>query len=169
MLPAESTTTPANGAEIYVIDGDCSDHKQHYSGGHYLRLSEATTLHSRHGCVWFEKHNQYLAGDTGNRVIDTGAEHHWLPGPVDGISICPLHVFDSESIMLLRWDFACEFKPKLDPQGEEVLVISGLLQNKDRLFKPFTWLRNPVEDWRRWHGATGTLVYYKSGHFPPMA
>ncbi len=166
-LPSgESFTTSADGAEVLVLDGECSDHRQHYSRGHYLRSNEAIELTTDTGCLLFVKAHQYISGDVGNRIIDTTAEHHWLPGPASGIAICPLHVFDSESIMLLRWDTACEFKPNLDPQGEELLVISGLLQNRDQLFKPYSWIRNPIEDWRRWHGSTGTLVYYKSGHFP---
>lgn len=158
--------TSTGGVEILVLEGECSDHRQLYSRSDYLRCSTSITLSADTHCVLFVKAHQFRSGDEGNRTIDTNAGHHWLPGPVEGISICPLHVFDSESIMLLRWDSACEFKPKLDPQGEELLVISGLLQNRDQLFKPYTWIRNPIEDWRSWHGSTGTLVYYKSGHFP---
>jgi hypothetical protein len=162
----ETLQTSTDGAEVLVLEGECSDHRQHYSKGHYLRTNSVIELSTGAGCVLFIKAHQYINGDVGNRIIDTTAEHHWLPGPVNGITICPLHVFDSESIMLLRWDHACEFKPNLDPQGEELLVISGLLQNRDQLFSPYSWIRNPVEDWRRWHGSTDTLVYYKSGHFP---
>ena len=165
----QSFNTSNNGTEIMVLEGECSVHRQQYSSGDYLRCSPGITLSTKTSCALFIKAHQFLSGDEGNRTIDTNAEHHWLPGPVEGISICPLHVFDSESIMLLRWDSACEFKPKLDPQGEELLVISGLLQNRDQLFKPYSWIRNPVEDWRSWHGSTGTLVYYKSGHFPKQA
>jgi hypothetical protein len=148
----ESINTSDTGSEIVVLEGDCHSAKQHFGEGYYLRFSNGEQLTTNRGCVLFEKSDQYLEGDSGNRVIDTHASHLWLPGPVDGISICPLHVFDSESIMLLKWEDTTEFKPRLDPQGEELLVINGLLKTGDSSFKPYSWIRNPV--------------YYKSGHFP---
>ena len=75
-------------------------------------------------------------------------------------------MFDTESIMLLKWQHAAEFRPALNPRGEEILVVNGLLQNRDHLYRQYSWIRNPIEDWRKWHGNTGTLIYYKSGHFP---
>jgi len=161
-----SLQTSAAGSELYVISGKCHNDQQYFAAGHYLRFSESNALYADEDCIVFEKSSQYKDGDTGNRVIDTNAGHLWLPGPVDGISICPLHGFETESIMLLKWLEPCEFKPGLDPQGEELLVIEGRLQNRSNTYHPFAWLRNPVEDWRHWRGNTGTLVYYKSGHFP---
>ncbi len=162
----ETFTTSANGSELLIVEGECHHDDQYLSSGHYLRIHQSTTISTDSGCIMFEKTDQYLQGDTGKRIIDTTTPRQWLPGPVDGVTICPLHVYDSESIMLLKWNRACEFRPNLDPQGEELLVLSGLLQNRDQLYKPLTWLRNPVEDWHSWHGASDTLVYYKSGHFP---
>ena len=154
------------GIEVLVIEGSCqSEHQDHVQGG-YLRQPTSQRCKATSDCILFVKFNQFLANDSGERSIDTRIAAKWLPGPVDGIDIRPLHVFDTESIMLLRWRHAAEFKPKLNPRGEEILVINGLLQHRDQLFKQYSWIRNPIEDWRRWHGNTGTLVYYKSGHFP---
>ncbi|OED42407.1 hypothetical protein AB833_07145 [Chromatiales bacterium (ex Bugula neritina AB1)] len=156
----------AQGLEILVIDGDCTDGNTDYPGSSYLRFPQFRDIRSRNGCRLFVKYNQFLPDDEGERNIDTSDPDKWFPGPVDGISIRPLHVFKTESIMLLHWKNACEFRPKLDPQGEEILVLTGLLQNKDQLYKPNSWIRNPVEDWLDWHGSSNTLLYYKSGHFP---
>lgn len=161
-LPEQSLSV-----EILVLGGSCIYNKQTYNQGHYLRLPGRSPLYaSSDGCTLFVKYDQFMADDTGERIIDTNAPDKWLPGPAEGIKIRPLHVFNTESIMLLYWHHADEFRPNLNPQGEEILVIKGLLQNNDHLFKPFSWIRNPVEDWRSWHGSTGTLAYYKSGHFP---
>ncbi len=167
-LPAgEHLPAPANGLEILVLQGSCKHNNNAYNEYHYLRIPGTSPITGGpQGCRLFVKYNQFMAGDTGERIIDTSEKSKWLPGPVDGIRIRPLHVFNTESIMLLHWQRAEEFRPNLDPQGEELLVIKGLLQNKDQLFQPYSWLRNPVEDWRSWHGSTDTLVYYKSGHFP---
>lgn len=159
---------PWQGFEALVLEGKCSidniDHKQ----GSYIRIPDLANNHliATSDCILYVKLNQFLPGDTGTRVIDTTAYDKWLPGPVDGIEIRPLHVFDTESIMLLRWQHAAEFRPKLNPRGEEILVINGLLQNRDHLYRQYSWIRNPIEDWRKWHGNTGTVAYYKSGHFP---
>lgn len=167
--------TAATNAELLVLQGSCqatdstqanNEQNTEFLPGNYLRFPSIPRLISNTGCLLFVKYNQFRNKDVGERIIDTRDEQKWLPGPVDGITIRPLHVFDTESIMLLRWQHACEFRPNLDPQGEEILVVEGLLQNKDRLYRPYSWIRNPIEDWRKWHGATGTLLYYKSGHFP---
>ena len=156
------------GIEILILEGSCSVDACNYQQGDYIRLPEPEyqTLTAVIDCIFFIKYNQFLSGDTRIRTIETRAPDKWLPGPVDGIEIRPLHVFDTESIMLLRWQHAAEFRPNLNPRGEEILVVNGLLQNRDHLYRQYSWIRNPIEDWRKWHGNTGTLIYYKSGHFP---
>ncbi len=156
------------GLELLIIEGEIDLDKQRHGQGSYIRLpaNQDGHLTATSDCVFFIKLNQFLKDDNGLRIIDTQAADKWLPGPVDGIEIRPLHVFDTESIMLLRWHHAAEFKPRLNPRGEEILVINGLLQTRDHLYRQYSWIRNPIEDWRKWHGNTGTLAYYKSGHFP---
>ncbi len=159
---------PWQGIEILVLEGTCTFNDEPCPQGNYRRLPNTNhcKITAASDCILFIKYNQFLSGDTGDRCIDTRTAEKWLPGPVDGIEIRPLHVFDTESIMLLRWHHAAEFKPNLNPRGEEILVVNGLLQNRDHLYRQFSWIRNPIEDWRTWHGNTGTLAYYKSGHFP---
>lgn len=165
----ESLQALENGLEILILEGSCRHKNKSYSSGHYLRIPDTSPVTAdSDNCKLFIKYNQFMHGDSGERIIDTTEESKWLPGPAEGIKIRPLHVFNTESIMLLHWEQADEFRPNLDPQGEELLVIKGLLQNKNHLFKPCSWIRNPVEDWRSWHGSTDTLVYYKSGHFPQL-
>lgn len=167
-LSYENTFDKWLGVEAFVLQGECRIDEETYNQGSYIRLPvlQQNCLTAKTDCILFIKLNQFLHGDTGIRTINTTTPGKWLPGPVDGIEIRPLHVFDTESIMLLRWQHAAEFRPKLNPRGEEILVISGLLQNRDHLYKQYSWIRNPIEDWRKWHGNTGTLIYYKSGHFP---
>lgn len=169
-LDNQDTKTQAwQGIELLVLEGSCMIDKKVYQQGSYLRLPRAAqnaTIKAATDCIVFVKYNQFLSNDNGTRIIDSTDTDHWLPGPVEGIEIRPLHVYDTESIMLLRWHHAAEFKPNLNPRGEEILVMNGLLQNRDHLYRQFSWIRNPIEDWRKWHGNTGTLIYYKSGHFP---
>ena len=156
------------GIEVFVLEGTFRIEGNRHTQGSYIRIPapQDKRLTAITDCILFIKLNQFLQDDTGTRNIETRAADKWLPGPVDGIEIRPLHVFDTESIMLLRWQHAAEFKPKLNPRGEEILVINGLLQNRDHLYRQYSWIRNPIEDWCKWHGNTGTMAYYKSGHFP---
>lgn len=152
--------------EALVLTGACNNKQAVYERGSYLRFPVAVDLQSKDGCLLFVKQNQFLDGDDGQRHISIFDEQNWMPGPTEDMLIKPLHVFGSESIMVLRWKHASEFRPNLNPNGEEILVLDGLLQNRDHLYRPLSWIRNPVPDWRDWHGSTDTYLYYKSGHFP---
>ena len=156
------------GIEILILEGSCSIDNSTYKQGDYIRIPapEYHKMTAVIDCIFFIKYNQFLSGDKNIRTIETRTLEKWLPGPVDGIEIRPLHVFDTESIMLLRWQHAAEFRPVLNPRGEEILVVNGLLQNREHLYRQYSWIRHPIEDWRKWHGNTGTLIYYKTGHFP---
>jgi len=152
--------------EALVLSGTCNNKQAQYHRGSYLRFPVAVDISSKEGCLLFVKQNQFLPDDDGQRHISIYDEQNWMPGPTDEMLIKPLHVFGGESIMVLRWKQACEFRPNLNPNGEEILVLDGLLQNRDHLYRPLSWIRNPVPDWRDWHGSTDTCLYYKSGHFP---
>jgi len=105
------------------------------------------------------------ASDTERRRIDTTEPSRWLPGPVAGTEVMPLHGHGTSNVMMIRWLGAVAFRPRLDPLGEEVLVVAGCLHDADGDYPVGTWIRNPVPAWQSWSGDPGTLVYYKSGHF----
>ena len=108
---------------------------------------------------------QFAQTDTECRRIDTTDESRWLPGPVAGTEVMPLHLHGKSNSMLVRWTQAAAFQPRLDPLGEEVLVLSGLLRDVQGEYPKGTWIRNPVPAWQAWAGSPGTVVYYKNGHF----
>ena len=103
--------------------------------------------------------------DRERRVIDTTGTERWLDGPIAGIEVLPLHGHRTGNVMLVRWAGAAAFRPKLDPTGEELLVLEGTLHDAHGSYPAGTWIRNPVPAWQSWAGVPGTLVCYKSGHF----
>jgi len=107
----------------------------------------------------------YPKEDEEPRSIDTQPDSAWLPGPIDGIEVMPLHVHGSANAMLLRWTESVSFRPTLDPKGEELLVLQGQLADEHGHYEPGTWIRNPEVDWQHWSARQGTVVFYKSGHF----
>ena len=107
---------------------------------------------------------QMLTSDTEQRRIDTTDNSRWLPGPVEDTEVLPLHGHGSGNVMLIRWNQAVTFKPKLDPMGEEVLVLQGSLSDAAGHYPAGSWIRNPVTAWQSWSATQGTVVYYKNGH-----
>ena len=99
------------------------------------------------------------------RRIDTADDARWLPGPIEGVEVLPLHGHGSGNVMLIRWLGAVAFRTKLDPLGEEMLVLEGCLHDAEGDYPENTWIRNPVPAWQSWAGDPGTVVYYKNGHF----
>lgn len=125
-------------------------------------LPEPETLHS---ALLYVAAGQILTSDTEQRRIDTQDESRWLPGPTEGTEVLPLHGHGSGNSMLIRWNAAVEIKPRLDPSGEEILVLSGSLQDAVGHYPAGSWIRNPVAAWQNWGALPGTVVYYKNGHF----
>ena len=111
---------------------------------------------------------QMAPSDTEWRCIDTSDETRWLPGPVDGVDVLPLHGHGTGNVMLVRWNQTVAFKTRLDPQGEELLVMKGAVSDSQGIYRRGSWIRNPVVAWQSWGAEAGTIVYYKNGHFPAL-
>ncbi len=158
-----------NELEFFVLRGEISDQNNNYPVSTYVRNPEGCShAHSEQGCSVFIKLSQIHEEDQGQRIINTRRESKWLPGPSEGIQIYPLHVWDTESIFLIRWKLAAHFKPIMDPKGEEILVIEGELQDEFGRYPKGSWIRNPTAIWQSWVATAGTVVYYKNGHFPGL-
>jgi len=161
--------------EAVILSGKLRLAKAQIHSGHYLRVPELQhTLCLDDGDPhWQVAAHLYVAfagghyskEDTEPRAIDTAPDDAWLPGPIDGIEVLPLHVHGSANAMLLRWTQHATFQPHLDPKGEELLVLSGKLADERGHYHAGTWIRNPEISWQHWSGTEGTVVFYKSGHF----
>lgn len=111
---------------------------------------------------------QMLISDSEQRRINTLDSSRWLPGPTPGTEVLPLHGHGTGNVMLIRWTETSMFKPGLDPMGEEVLVLDGILYDIEGKYPAGSWVRNPVRAWQSWGATAGTIVYYKNGHFPTV-
>ncbi|MGQ7845115.1 cupin domain-containing protein [Granulosicoccus sp. 3-233] len=176
--------------EILVQQGELESTMGVYPAGLYLRLPltgdhhlQALTLRCSESdtgqpptlsttdetgsALLYVAAGQMLTSDTEQRRIDTNDASRWLPGPAEGTEVLPLHGHGSGNSMLIRWNSRVEIKPRLDPTGEEILVLSGTLQDALGRYPAGSWIRNPVEAWQNWGAVPGTVVYYKNGHFAP--
>lgn len=156
------------GEEFLVLDGSLRDEKGQYHPGFYVRNPTGTPHNpiSDDGCLLFLKLGEFSPDDKEHRIIDTKEAEAWLPGPSEGTSVLPLHMHDTRSVFMIRWDEGVEFKPGLDPQGEEIFVTHGMLQDSEGYYQAGSWIRNPISSWQSWKGHKGTIAYYKNGHFP---
>ena len=73
--------------------------------------------------------------------IDTNKQS-WLPGLVDGLSVMPLHNFETEHAALVKWESNTIFNPHQHWGGEEILVLEGVFYDEFGAYPKGTWLRN---------------------------
>lgn len=172
---------PANNLEIMVQHGIIANADSEYLHPYYVRhplvkFDEDATLElhagsKEHGesaqIEFYVATGQVSPTDQQHRFINLNDDNLWLPGPVDNTEVMPLHMHNGNNSMLIRWLDSTQFKPRLDPLGEEVLVLSGELQDSYGYYTAGSWIRNPVEAWQWWQGCAGTVIYYKNGHFSP--
>lgn len=156
------------GEEFLVLKGTLTDERGVYAEGCYVR-NPAGTPHiprSDNGCLLFVKLGEFGESDLEHRIIDTHDTDAWLPGPIEGTQVIPLHMHDSRSVLMIRWEKDASFTPGLDPQGEEMFVVDGTLEDDQGIYESHSWIRNPISAWQSWKGRAGTVTYYKNGHFP---
>ncbi len=160
------------GFEIMVLHGTLrattTSNQLTASVGDYLRIpyGEPAQFLIKSDCRLLIKLGQMSDTDREVRLISTDDKTLWLPGPVEGTEVLPLHLHDTKSALLIRWLEPAYFKPQLDPLGEELFVINGTLHDAYGSYEKGSWIRNPVPAWQSWGGQAETMVYYKNGHFP---
>ena len=108
---------------------------------------------------------QMKQSDTQWRRINTADASGWFPGPVEGTDVLPLHGHGSGNVMLVKWNRTAAFKTRIDPRGEELLVLDGAVYDAQGCYPEGSWIRNPIATWQSWGAKAGTVVYYKNGHF----
>lgn len=183
--PASSPAVLANNPalEIFMQRGELASESGVFPASLYLRLPlpEASTQQTlvfhcsrksatasnadRLPGLLYLAAGQMLVSDTAERHLDTTDESRWLPGPASGTEVMPLHVHGTGNVMLIRWNTSIAFKPGLDPMGEEIFVLTGMLHDAQGHYPAGSWIRNPIAAWQSWGANAGTVVYYKNGHF----
>jgi len=173
-------TVPAAQLELLVQHGIIADDSSEYLHPYYLRqphdnsgINQNVTLHPGSQTVqqsetpleFYIATGQLPITDTERRCVNLADHSLWLPGPVEGTEVMPLHMHNGANSMLVRWLAPVTFRPKLDPNGEEVLVINGTLADELGNYPAGSWIRNPVASWQAWGAIAGTVIYYKNGHF----
>ena len=71
---------------------------------------------------------------------------------------------DAEQISLYRMAPDCEIPEHTHPDGEELFVLEGGLEDQNGRYKKGCWGRNPVGSHHWAKSESGCLVYAKLGH-----
>ena len=157
-----------NGEEILVLEGVFSDEFGDYPVGSFL-LNPDGFHHapfSKEGCVIFVKLRQYEGSN--RELIHLKTEQvPWSIGSIPGVEVKPLysHPDYPEQIRLERWQPGTVFEDHTHPVGEEILVLSGVMEDESGRYQSGTWLRNPKNSHHAPFSKDGCLLYVKTGGF----
>jgi anti-sigma factor ChrR (cupin superfamily) len=157
------------GEEFLVLDGTFSDPDGDYPAGTCVRNppGSAHAPWSDDGCTLFVKLRQFHPEDRDRVVLNT-VDSEWLPGLMKGLSVLPLHRFGSEQVSLVRFAPGTVFQTHQHPQGEEILVLEGALEDEDGRYMAGSWLRNPPGSVHQPLSIEGCVLYVKVGHLPEV-
>ena len=154
------------GEEFFVLEGTFSDEFSSYPKGTYVRNPQGSSHnpYSNAGCVLFVKLRQFQNDDRKKVIVDTNKEP-WLPGLVDGLSVMPLHNFNTEHAALVKWAPNTTFNPHQHWGGEEIVVLEGVFHDEFGAYPKGSWLRSPhLSQHTPFTKDEGALIFVKTGH-----
>ncbi|MGQ0835511.1 MAG: cupin domain-containing protein [Gammaproteobacteria bacterium] len=159
------------GEEILVLEGVFSDEHGDWPVGTYLLNPEGFrhTPFSREGCVLFVKLRQF-PGATRRHVAVNTHTLPWEGGRAPGVAVKPLYsqAGFADTVRLERWAPGTTVKRQY-PQGAEMLILEGELNDEDGTYSTGTWLRLPRGSRQRGRTTRGCGLYIKEGGFEYLA
>ena len=157
------------GEEILVLEGVFSDERGDFPAGSY-QLNPSGFRHapfSERGCLLFVKLRQY-AGQGRELVLRNTRRGTWIDRRIPGVQSLPLYESrqHGENIRLTRFQPGAR-APRIDlPDGQELFVISGALEDEHGTYSSGTWLRMPKGSHHCPGSPEGCVLYVKTGGFP---
>ncbi|MGH0031616.1 MAG: cupin domain-containing protein [Myxococcota bacterium] len=154
------------GEEILVLEGVFSDQRGDHGPGSYLLNPEG----HRHapgsgpGCVIFVKLRQYAGAGRAYVEVHT-RERAWQPTPRAGVEEKPLYADARfpDSARLERWSAGAAPGPVAFPDGAELLVLEGALEDEEGRHGARTWLRLPPGATFDARSPEGAVAFVKAG------
>lgn len=155
------------GEEFLVLEGTFADENGTYPAGFYVRNPPGSrhAPFSEAGCTIFVKLRQFDPADGTTKVIDTGSAA-WRPSGYPGVEELELHRFGQERVTMLRMPEDTDLGDCAWPGGAELLVLKGVLEDREGRYTRGTWLRLPAGARSRLTATSGMLAYLKTGHLP---
>jgi len=157
------------GEEIFVLDGVISDERGDFARGTY-QLNPPAFRHEPftfHGCTLFVKLRQY--GGKGREVVlKNTARGAWIERGVTGVRSQILYQSAAFGEFVRLTEFAPGTEaPRIElPEGEEIFVLAGCLEDEFGTYPTGTWIRMPAGSHHVPRSEVGCTLYVKSGAFP---
>ncbi|MES9861613.1 MAG: cupin domain-containing protein [Candidatus Thiodiazotropha sp. LLP2] len=162
-----SPHTHTGGEEFLVLEGVFSDEHQSYKKGSYVR-NPIGTSHTpkigKEGATIFVKLQQFSKADAEQKMIHIHTQP-WRKGLVEGLTVMPLHEFESEHVALVKWAPNTQFNSHQHWGGEEILVLEGTFHDEHGSYPKGSWIRSPhLSKHCPFTKDDGALIYVKTGH-----
>lgn len=156
------------GEEFLVLSGTFSDASGDFTAGTYVR-NPRTWDHApwtREGCDLFVKLCQFQRDDAQRVVIDSLAAR-WVRTGRSGVQRLTLHVHGEEQVALYRFAAGTAGRGWNCPDGAEILVLEGVLDDGAIRRGSGAWLRLPRGSRPQLGSASGCRIYCKTGNLYP--
>ncbi len=154
-----------DGEEILVLEGTFSDEHGDWPEGTYLLNPEghAHSPRSQKGCIIFVKLRQY-PGKSRNQISINTNEAEWKEIN-NSKKIKTLYKEDeySEEMRLEKWDSNTAAKEISYPNGAEILILKGTLEDEDGSYSKLCWLKFPPNSTHKPFTEKGCEFYIKTG------
>lgn len=170
-----SSHVHSGGEEFIVLEGVFQDEHGDFPVGSYVR-NPPTSSHtpgSEPGCVIFVKLWQYDLDDRTPVMIDMNKMGSVRAADRPGVSVMPLFCDDRETVQVETWEPGATVEIE-NPEGAELLVLSGGFEEGGDSLRKHSWLRLPKgHDLKAVASAEGASVWIKTRHLrfvePPKA
>lgn len=153
------------GEEILVLGGTFSDERGDFTAGTYLLNPDGYehTPFSKEGGLIFVKLRQYPGTERSQIVVET-QNKEWIES-VPGISIKMLYSEHNypEEMSLQKWDSGASPGKISYPQGAELLILKGTLEDENGLYPEMSWIRYPSGAEHTPSSPRGCEFYIKRG------
>ncbi len=165
-----SPHTHSGGEEFFVLEGIFSDEHMDYPAGTYAR-NPIGTFHTPKigptGASILVKLYQYDADDQDQKNINTHTAK-WIPGPVEGVEVLPLHEYGGEQVVVIKVAPNVDFEYHEHINGEEIFVLDGTFYDEHGTYSKGTWIRSPhMSGHQSFTKEDGAIALVKTGHLKP--
>ena len=154
---------PGARNDLYILEGELIDNAgPAYASGTFIRASANGTFTAGAGGARLFAYRDRSAPSADYAVVKPG-QLDWHRGGTPGMKVASL-AGGGHSLMLVSWLCGTRMRFHLHPEGEEIFVLKGELQDQGGHY--------PAGTWQRFHPGTGhapyaetyTLILLRNGH-----
>lgn len=150
-------------SELYIVQGELIENAcMIYATGTFLiRSMETTLISGPQGARLFKYQDR--SAPLRDPMTVTPGQLRWHEGGAVGMQVASL-INTNHQLMLVSWNPGTRMRFHHHPLGEEILVLTGELQDQQGRYPAGTWQRLYPETGHSPYSETHTLVLLRNGH-----